>query len=162
MLNDRRTDSVIPAKNAAQKSCPSVPLWPPNKPSVNANMQQSQSPQPIPGLGLVSAASTNLTRLATWFGNVCCWSSTWNFQGGDDGSSYLPQYDNAGNFNFGATGVAAGVPATALMWGGGLVKNVNYWSKGKPNPYRNQPYMNDPAKMAMIARGIQYAQNGCF
>jgi hypothetical protein len=38
------------------------------------------------------------------------------------------------------------------MTGGGLVKTVNYWSQGEGNPYRNQPYMNDPHQIAMIAR----------
>jgi len=41
------------------------------------------------------------------------------------------------------------------------VKNLNYWSKFQGNPFWNQPYTNDPAKMAMIAQGMQYAQNGC-
>ena len=72
-----------------------------------------------------------------------------------------PQYDDFGNFKYGATRTALGLPQAAVMWAGGLVKNINYWSKGQANPYRNQPYMNDQHKMSMIAQGIQYAQNGC-
>ena len=124
-------------------------------------MQQSQQPQPAPGLGLGYAASATVVRLTAWVENICCWSSTWNFQGGDNGNAYLPQFDDAGNFNFGATGIATGVPSSALMWGAGFAKNLNYWSKFKANPYSSQPYTNDPHKMAMIAQGIQYAQNGC-
>lgn len=71
------------------------------------------------------------------------------------------QYDDFGNFNYGATGTALGLPSGVLMNAAGVVKNFNYWSKGQSNPYWNQPYTNDPQKMAMIAQGIQYAQNGC-
>lgn len=70
-------------------------------------------------------------------------------------------FDDFGNFSYGATGTALGIPSDALLLGAGMAKNVNYWSKGRSNPYSNQPRWNDPHKMNMIKQGIQFAQNGC-
>ena len=140
------------------KSCPSVPAHPANA-NVNANMAQTNAAKPIPLVG-GSALTASTVNAASWFNNVCCWSSPWNYQA-DANGNWQPQYDDFGNFNYGATGTALGLPQAAVMWAGGLVKNINYWSKGQANPYRNQPYMNDRHKMSMIAQGIQYAQNGC-
>jgi hypothetical protein len=94
-------------------------------------------------------------QFSQWFQRINSWTSAWNYNALD------PKYDDAGNFTFGATGKALGLPASAIMWGGGLKKNYDYWSKGEPNPYFSFPYTNAPHKMLMIAQGIQYAQNGC-
>ena len=73
------------------------------------------------------------------------------------------QYEDFGNFNYGATGAAIGFSETTLLieagrgqiaagtsrpgWGtpGGRI-----WGKAVP------PYGDDPADQAMIKRGIQY------
>ena len=136
---------------APHNGCPSVPAHPSNA-NVNANLA-STTAKTIPGA--FNGPSNTLGSVNQWLANVCCWTSAWNYQ------SQGTQYDDFGNFNYGATGTALGILSSALMWAGGLVKNINYWSKGQSNPYSNQPYTNSPQKTNMIAQGIQYAVNGC-
>jgi RHS repeat-associated protein len=96
-----------------------------------------------------------LTMLKTWLQNVCCQDSPWNYK------TQGQQYDNAGNQNYGATGTSLGIPGGVLETTAGLKKNYDYLSKGKINPYWNQPFMNDPTKTNAINEGIQYTNNGC-
>lgn len=66
------------------------------------------------------------------------------------------QYDQAGNFNYGATGTAIGIPGTALIEGANAYKNImNFWRKRPMNG-------NEPEKNDMIQRGIDYVKKGCF
>jgi hypothetical protein len=107
--------------------------------------------------GPLDPLSSKVIDAGRWFSNICCWKSSWNYQKGDN-----PQYDDFGNFNYGATGAALGIPSGALMSIAGFKKNIDYWSKFQSNPYSNKPFSNDPNKMKMIAQGIQYAKNGCY
>jgi hypothetical protein len=94
--------------------------------------QAANRVQPIPGVvGSGLGAAANFSK---WLKNVCCWSSPWKYQA-DSKGNWQPQYDDFGNFNFGATGTALGLPSPVVMSGGGLAKNWNYWSKGQWNPY---------------------------
>jgi Bacterial toxin 44 len=101
-------------------------------------------------------AAAGLITLNTWFQNICCWDSAWNY------NAKGQAYDNAGNQNFGATGTALGFSPSTLLIAAGLKKTfVDYLSKGKLNPYLFRPYMNAPAKTNAIQQGIQYVNNGC-
>jgi hypothetical protein len=103
----------------------------------------------------IDPASTLARNAFRWFGNVCCWTSPWNYQ------AQSPQYDEFGNFNYGATGTALGIPAPILVGAAGLKKNFDFWSKGQSNPYSSQPHTNAPSKTRAIMNGIQYARAGC-
>jgi RHS repeat-associated protein len=65
------------------------------------------------------------------------------------------QYDDAGNFNFGATGAALGIPDSMLLEGADKFKKFRNRKKGKP------PNGNEPDKNHMIQLGIDYFKNGC-
>jgi RHS repeat-associated protein len=135
------------------KNCPAVPAHPPNA-SVNANMLQTSASVPVPDQygGLLTEKTI---QGGMWFHNVCCWSSLWGYQ------SQGVQYDDFGNFNYGATGIALGIPRPLLLGFAGIVKNFNYWEKGQLNPYWSKAWMNATSKTKMIDQGITHAKNGC-
>ena len=64
------------------------------------------------------------------------------------------KYDPAGNFNYGATGTAIGIPSSILLKGADAYKDVmNFW--------RNKPMNgNEPEKNDEIQRGIDYVKSG--
>ena len=73
-----------------------------------------------------------------------------------------PEFDAFGNFNYGATGAALGIPHNLLLRGAGAAK----WLKLHPDPFGKplggEPYGNQPEKQGMINLGIQYFKNHCF
>ena len=66
------------------------------------------------------------------------------------------QYDDAGNFNYSATGAAVGIPTDVLIAGADAYQDfMNFW--------RNKPMKgNEPQKNEMIRRGMDYFKNGCW
>jgi hypothetical protein len=70
-------------------------------------------------------------------------------------------YQDFGNFNFGATGYAAGL-GPILLPGAGWAQSRARTSKPEwGNWYGKAPYGDDPADQAMIRAGMQYARCGC-
>jgi hypothetical protein len=77
------------------------------------------------------------------------------------------QYENFGNFNFGAAGTAWGFPAEILKEQAGKAQiaagtSKREWQK-RGGRYHNQvlpPYGDDPLDQAWIQRGIDYAKSG--
>jgi hypothetical protein len=65
------------------------------------------------------------------------------------------KYDDAGNFNFGATGAALGIPDSKLLSGADGFKEFMLLLKLK------LPHKNEPEKQREIQRGIDYFKNGC-
>jgi hypothetical protein len=66
------------------------------------------------------------------------------------------QYDDAGNFNYGATGTAIGIPSSVLLKGADAYKNfMNFWHNKPMNG-------NEPQKNDMIQKGIDYVKNECW
>ncbi len=89
-----------------------------------------------------------------WYTKVTQGHGPWDYKY-YNGQSH-PEYDNFGNFNFGATGAALGIPLNALLRGAG-------WAKGKilPNDpyghwYWRAPYGNEPDKQQQITNGYNY------
>ena len=67
------------------------------------------------------------------------------------------QYEDFGNFNYGATGRAVGIPAQILKRGAGWAQTRAGTSKkdwGKP--LGSPPHGDDPADQKQIQRGIDY------
>jgi len=65
---------------------------------------------------------------------------------------------NFGNFNYGATGTAAGIPANILLMGAGFAQSragtsVPEWGAW----YQHPPYGDDPIDQYWIQQGIAYA-----
>lgn len=73
------------------------------------------------------------------------------------------QLQNFGNFNFGATGTAAGIAADILLMGAGWAQsragtrqsNWGHW-------YSKPPYGDDPRDQFWIKQGIDYAKQHGF
>ncbi|WP_249032654.1 polymorphic toxin type 44 domain-containing protein [Tenebrionicola larvae] len=77
-----------------------------------------------------------------------------------DYKQFDPYWANFGNFNFGATGTAAGIPANILLMGAGFAQS----RAGTSNPlwgnwYDKPPYGDDPTDQRFIREGIIYAQH---
>jgi Bacterial toxin 44 len=81
----------------------------------------------------------------------------------DTGNLGPSPFQDFGNFNFGASGAAWGIPLNVLERGAG-------WGQGRAGTstpewghwYQGPPYGDDPADQAQIAAGYQYYQNGCY
>ena len=83
------------------------------------------------------------------------------------------QYEDFGNFNFGATGTAAGFDPSTLLRAAGYAQRNHPESRQFPgdpgNPFSimfnpnagTPPYGDNPQNQQMIQLGIQYAKNGC-
>jgi hypothetical protein len=68
-----------------------------------------------------------------------------------------------GNFNYGAAGIAAGIPAKTLLMGAGWAQtragtSRPEWGKWTQNP----PYGDDPTDQRYIQEGIEYAIQSGF
>jgi RHS repeat-associated protein len=133
--------------------CP-IPPPAPQGVSVDVNIRDVQSREAHGGFdsGIPQFADAS----GWWLAQVCCSTSPWNYK------SLGGQYDAFGNFNFGATGAALGVPDNLVLRGAGLAK----WWKLSPDPNGNPlgpyPYGNEYDKQRMIEEGIRYFKNGCM
>jgi len=85
-----------------------------------------------------------------WF-----WQQDWTGAAWDYKTSVGGQFDDAGNFNFGATGAALGFSDSMLLHGADLFKRFRNLKKGK------SPNANEPDKNRMIQLGIDYFKHGC-
>lgn len=79
-----------------------------------------------------------------------------------DYKKFDPYWAAFGNFNFGATGTAAGIPANILLMGAGCAQSRAGTSKPEwGHWFGDAPYGDDPSDQRAIREGIQYAhQNG--
>ncbi|WP_164055861.1 polymorphic toxin type 44 domain-containing protein, partial [Serratia marcescens] len=65
---------------------------------------------------------------------------------------------NFGNFNYGATGTAAGIPAEILLMGAGFAQSRAGTSRSEwSHWYQRPPYGDDPQDQYWIKQGIDYA-----
>ena len=69
-----------------------------------------------------------------------------------------PEYDDFGNFNFGATGCAAGIPLNVLLRGAGWAKSRDLHPDPFGNPFWKYPYGNQPDKQRQIIKGYQFCR----
>ena len=68
-----------------------------------------------------------------------------------------PQYEDFGNFNFGATGRALGLPGDILLRGAGWYQGITKTSSPDFGVwYGDPPYGDDPKDQAQIKKGILY------
>ena len=74
-----------------------------------------------------------------------------------------PAYEGFGNFNYGATGRAVGIPGAILRRGAGWAQQ----RAGSSDPtfgnwWEDFPYGDDPKDQSLIDQGIQYFDNRCY
>ena len=117
-------------------TCPPVPAKP-NDVSVCENMQEAKDHyNPI------------------WFYNQVGNKGPWDYK--QRGS----QYQDLGNFNYGATGSSFGFPDSILLRMAGWAQRQAGTSKPEwGSPLGSAPYGDDPADQVLVRDGIQYA--GC-
>lgn len=71
------------------------------------------------------------------------------------------EYQDFGNFNYGATGQAAGFGPILLPAAGWAQTRAGTSKPEWGSPFGKAPYGDDPADQAMIRAGMQYARCGC-
>jgi len=122
--------------------CPHVPAAPPGV-SVDKNISQAAQHRPA-----------TLSEYQ-WFKNQVGPKQPQDYK--RVGSAY----EAFGNFNYGATGAAMGIPDQALL------RAAGYFQPSKASlPYFGHwwggaPYGDDPADQLWIQQGIEYYNNGC-
>ena len=73
------------------------------------------------------------------------------------------EYEDFGNFNYGATGRATGLSRQMQQRGAGYAQ----WKSGNRDPRDGfflglPPYGDDPKDQAMIIKGMEYYECGCW
>ena len=71
------------------------------------------------------------------------------------------QYRDFGNFNYGATGYAAGFGPILLPLAGWAQSTAGTSKPEWGTWYGKAPYGDDPQDQAMIRKGMRYARCGC-
>ncbi len=122
-------------------NCPSVPQAPPGASCPSNINQAQQSYDPL------------------WYYNQVRNGGNWDYK------QLGQQYQNFGNFNYGATGAAFGFPSWLLYRGAGFASSraygnsaPSYWGSW----YGSYPYGDDPLDQYWISLGLQYYRCGCF
>jgi RHS repeat-associated protein len=81
----------------------------------------------------------------------------------DTGGLGPSPYQEFGNFNFGATGAAWGIPLDVLLRGAGYAQEKAETSTPEwGHWYDGPPYGDDPGDQAAIIAGYNYYKNGCY
>lgn len=140
-----------------ERKCPEVPAHP-DVASVIDNIRAAERSR-----WLIMAAP----RLLWFYGQVRN-RGPWDYkqigQMLDDLGRWVPSpYRDFGNFNFGATGAAAGVPLDVLLRAAG-------WAQGRAgtsdpawgNWYGRPPYGDDPYDQELIRAGYDCYKSGCY
>jgi len=156
---------AMPAENG--KTCPAVPLAPSNA-NLDANLTDASSRNPVNGgVNPQSGSYVNPASTLSWFNNQVNYGGPWDYK--VQGS----QYEDFGNFNYGATGTAAGFDAGTLLRAAGYAQRHHPESQQFPGDPGNpasillnskggkSPFGDNPQNQQIILLGIQYAKNGC-
>ncbi|WP_283149075.1 polymorphic toxin type 44 domain-containing protein [Silvimonas soli] len=73
------------------------------------------------------------------------------------------QYADLGNFNYGATGTALGIPEVVLLRAAGYAQEAARTSTSGWGVYWGRaPYGDDPSDQKQIKAGIEYAKRRGF
>jgi RHS repeat-associated protein len=119
--------------------CPPVPSAPPSA-SCNDNIAQAENRyDPF------------------WFYDQVRNKGPWDYK------QQGPQYQDFGNFNYGAAGRAFGWPPPVLQRAAGLAQQQAGTSSPQwGNWWGGSPYGDDPADQLMIQQGMQYYECRCY
>jgi hypothetical protein len=152
-------------KNEAPASCPAVPQHP-GYASVDENIAESERRR----------APFGVTLYFPWWYNQVKNKGPWDYK--QQGKYYddlgrlskRSPFEDFGNFNYGATAAAHGIPEWLALRGAG-------WASLKADPSREKmglglpwslrhpfglpPYGDDPNDQAQIKSGYEYYQNHC-
>jgi RHS repeat-associated protein len=144
--------------NVTATPCPPVPQSPPGA-KVDRNIRISQLMRVVtytdPALSLYVFKKTVGNQMP-WDYKQQGWTMT------DTGQLGPSPFQDFGNFNFGATGAAWGIPLDVLLRAAGYAQV----QAGTSTPewghwYQGPPHGDDPNDQAQIIAGFQYYQDGC-
>ena len=142
--------------------CPPVPVAPASA-SIAANIKDAltvatainANPNDSPSVG----RATNLAQKLFWLYGQVRNKGPWDYK--QQGS----QYENFGNFDFGAVGAALGIDLDTLLRGAGFAQQRAGTSKpGWGSWHGSAPFGDDPDDQAQIVAGFAFYQavkNGC-
>jgi uncharacterized protein RhaS with RHS repeats len=130
--------------NHAACSCPTPPKMPP--PPENSCSKESVLDRNI--------KEAYFMGLIPFYNNVRN-KGPWDYK--QQGS----QYQDFGNFNYGATGYSAGLSAILLPAAGWAQSRAGTSKPAWGSWYGKAPYGDDPADQEMILAGMRYARCGC-
>jgi hypothetical protein len=146
-------------KLAKTKTCPAVPNGPGTSVlnsniSFARNMGQAYSILDGPFVGFAAKL--------LWFRSMVKGRSLWDFKNQPYHHAH-PEYADFGNFNYGATGNAVGLPTSILLRGAGYAQSKAGTSTSTWGHWWGfAPYGDDPEDQQQIKNGIQYAQEECY
>lgn len=93
-------------------------------------------------------------HIYTWFYTQVRNKGDWDYK------QRGPEYQNFGNFNYGATGTAAGIPEGVLLRAAGAAQTVAGTSSAEFGKWWSEaPYGDDPIDQVWIKAGIDYAKS---
>ena len=125
-------------QNCIKSNCPKVPPAPPGA-NINDNIEN---------------ASKQFQQNETlWFYNQVKNKGPWDYK--QQGS----QYQDFGNFNYGATGAAGFSSGVLLRMAGRAQRQAGTSNPAWGSPWGSAPYGDDPADQQIIKQGIDY--NNC-
>jgi len=146
--------SVAKPRPVDRPGCPAVPPHPAGA-DVDANIGTAQFSNAINWLN----PATHDVAVNLWFTHLEAPGQAWDYksQGG-------MQYDDFGNFNYGAAGAAAGFPLSELQTvAGGLSAVLGTGNQQTYGPFYKSPYYaHAPIKSSQISAGYAYFKNGCY
>jgi len=133
--------------------CPAPPLAPPGA-NIDENIREILDDiQSSPYGGIAVAQGYFIAHVAG--------GSTWDYKSGGH-----REYDRFGNFNFGATGLAAGYSANDLARASGWVaERDDAGRSGHPSILRlwfGTPYPESAYDRGNYSAGMQYFRNECY
>lgn len=128
--------------NDEPSPCPAVPIAPPGV-DLGANIAEAQTHRP---------PTYSQFR---WFKRQVGPRGPWDYK------RRGMQYEMFGNFNYGATGSAMGIPDAILKRAAGYYQPKKAQRRAWGDWYGGAPYGDDPADQVQIDLGIKYAKSGC-
>jgi RHS repeat-associated protein len=141
--------------------CPPVPDQP-HVANLDQNVAEARSNSPLTYIVPLGTAVT-----LNWFYNQVRNRGPWDYKQvttlNDYGTRDPSPYQDFGNFNYGATGTAAGFPQQLLLRAAGgaqIAAGTSQLDWGTPTSATG-PYGDDPRDQAMIMLGGIYVQNSC-
>ena len=161
-----------PQNSQTKPPCPPVPAHPSNA-DINANMRTARHVAMGTLAGQILTSPSGVGPLAAeaakaeWFKHQVQSHGPWDYKW--QGNLFHAEWEDFGNFHYGAVGIAAGFTPDQLLRMAGYVQEDPKTAEGK-NPGLvgsylgiggKEPYGDDRQGQDVIKQGIQYAQNGC-
>ena len=130
-------------------------------------LQEGECWRPIPTHPADADVDANMREADDMWPNLFAFRDAVRNRGPWDYKQRGGQYENFGNFNYGAAGTAWGFPADILKREAGKANiaagnSKREWQKytGRNKSWMLPPYGDDPVDQEWIQRGIDYARRG--